>query len=185
MQGKLRCRLLCEDHAQEGLFRPILERMFKNRVRVAPYKPHGGDKFVLQSLFSLAAYVRQRPQEAVGLLVVLDGDAGGLKTRLEEIRRAAQLTGAAWESRIAACIPTRNVETWIRWLCGIRGLNEQTDYKHICEREIERGEIRFREAAAAWFSPLTDEGRQAEERHLPALVHGRMEIDRLRLAARG
>jgi hypothetical protein len=78
---KLRCTLLCEDLEQEKLFRPLLERLF-GRVRVEPRKPNGGAAFVLSRLGPAATYVRQRPSEAVGLLVVIDGDEAGLHGRL-------------------------------------------------------------------------------------------------------
>jgi hypothetical protein len=142
---KLRCLLLCEDIEQERLFRPILERHF-HRIYVEPRKPHGGASFVLQRIERLAGYIRQHHQEAVGLLVVIDGDMAGLQERLEAIRVAAGFIGAAWEERIARCVPSRSVETWEMWLCGERGVTEES--------------------------------------RLPALAHGRREVDRLRQFAK-
>lgn len=183
MQRKLRCLLLCEDIEQERLFRPILERHF-HRVYVEPRKPHGGASFVLQRIERWANYIRQHHQEAVGLLVVIDGDMAGLHERLESIRAAAGLTGAAWEERIAKCVPCRSVETWEMWLCGERDINEETKYKEAFRREVERGLMSSRMAVQAWLAPLTEEERQTEERCLPALAHGRREIERLRQFAR-
>lgn len=184
MPKRLRCLLLCEDIEQERLFRPILERLFHRPPYVEPRKPHGGASFVLQSVERLATYIRQRPQEAVGLLVVLDGDTSGLQQRLEEIRAAAGFTGATWEEKIARCVPSRNVETWALWLCGAREIDEQTDYKGIFRREVERGAMSARKAAEAWFESLTSEERQTEEARLPALAHGRKEIARLQSFAK-
>jgi hypothetical protein len=166
---KLRCLLLCEDIEQERLFRPILERHFR-RIYVEPRKPHGGASFVLQRIERLADYIRQHHQEAVGLLVVIDGDTAGLQGRLEEIRAAAGSAGAPWEKRIAMCVPSRTVETWEMWLCGAR--------------EVDRGAMSARKAAEAWFEHLTPEARQTEETRLPALTHGRREIDRLQQFAK-
>ncbi len=178
MPKRLRCQLLCEDVEQERLFRPILERHFR-RVYVEPRKARGGVSFVLQHIQRLADYIRQRHQEAVGLLVVIDGDTAGLQKRLEEIRTAAGFTGTAWEERIAICVPSRSVETWEMWLCGRRELDERTSYKEIYRREVERGTMSSRKAVEAWFAILTSEERQTEESWLPALSHGRREVDRL------
>jgi hypothetical protein len=180
---KLRCLLLCEDIEQERLFRPILERYFR-RIYVEARKPHGGASFVLQKIERLATYVRQRHQEAVALLVVIDGDKAGLQKRLEEIRSAAGLDGAPWESHIARCVPCRTVETWEMWLCGAREVDEQTDYKMTFRREVEQGAMSSLKAVEAWFAPLTPEAQQTEETRLPALAHGRKEVARLQQFAK-
>lgn len=178
MPRKLRCLLLCEDIEQERLFRPILECQF-NRIYVEPRRPRGGAGFVLQRLERLTSYIRQHHQEAVALLVVVDGDRVGLQRRLEAISRAAGFSGAAWEERIARCVPCRTVETWEIWLCGVHAVDEQTEYKEAFRREVEQGSMSGRKAAEAWFAPLTPERQKIEETHLPALTHGRKEMARL------
>jgi len=180
---KLRCLLLCEDIEQERLFRPILERYFR-RIYVEPRKLHGGASFVLQRVERLADYIRQHHQEAVGLLVVIDGDTAGLQGRLEAIRAAAGSVGTLWENQIAKCVPSRTVETWEMWLCGAHEVDEQTDYKGIFRREVERGAMSARKAAEAWFASLTSEEQQTEAIRLPALAHGRKEIARLQRFAK-
>ncbi|HSS76721.1 MAG TPA: hypothetical protein VLV54_08240 [Thermoanaerobaculia bacterium] len=178
MLKKLRCLLLCEDIEQERLFRPILERHFR-RIYVEPRKPHGGASFVLKKVERWASYIRQHHQEAVGLLVVIDGDTVGLQGRLAALRDAAGFAGAPWEQQIAMCVPSRTVETWEMWLCGAHDIDERTEYKAIFRREVEQGSMSSRKAVEAWFAPLNSEGRQAEESHLPALTHGRKEVARL------
>lgn len=183
MPKKLRCWLLCEDLEQERFFRPILEKHF-HRIHVEPRKPHGGASFVLQQVQRLANYIRRYHQEAVGLLVVIDGDATGLQRRLEEIHAAADLTGAVWEERIGTCVPCRSVETWEIWLCGKLEVDEWTKYKGAFGREVERGAMSARKAAEAWLVPLTPEVQQLEETRLPALAHGRKEVARLQRFAK-
>jgi hypothetical protein len=180
---KLRCWLLCEDREQERFFRPILERHF-SRIRVEARKAHGGASFVLQNLKRLAQYIRRNHQEAVALLVVIDGDSTGREGRLEEIRAAAGLTGAAWEEHIGRCIPSRSVETWEMWLCGRHEVDETTSYKEAFHREVERRQMSSRQAVEAWFLHLTPEEQKIEEDKLPALFHGRKEVDRLRYFAK-
>jgi hypothetical protein len=170
--------LLCEDIEQERLFRPILERHFR-RIYVEPRKANGGASFVLQRVERLAGYIRKYHQEAVGLLVVIDGDTVGLQGRLEALRVAAGSAGTPWEKRIAICVPSRTVETWEMWLSGAQVVDEQTEYKGTFRREVERGTMSARQAVEAWFAPLTPEARQTEETRLPALVHGRKEVARL------
>lgn len=183
MPKKLRCWLLCEDREQEQFFRPILARHF-HRITVEPRKPHGGASFVLQQVERLATYIRRYHQEAVGLLVVIDGDAAGREERLAEISAAAGFSGASWEERIACCVPSRSVETWELWLCGERDLDEQTSYKQRFSREAEQGTMSARRAVEAWLAILTPEQQQAEKSRLPALAHGRKEIARLQEFAR-
>jgi hypothetical protein len=180
---KLRCWLLCEDIEQERFFRPILARHF-HRIYVEARKPHGGATFVLQRIERLASFIRQHQQQAVGLVVVIDGDNVGLQGRLKDIRAAAGLTGAGWEDRIAKCVPCRTVETWIIWLCGRHELDEQTDYKDEFRRETEKGRMSARKAAEAWFLRSTPEEQQIEEGALPALAYGRKEVARLKLFAK-
>lgn len=183
MPKRLRCQLLCEDVEQERLFRPILERHF-HRIYVEPRKPHGGASFVLQNVERLARYIRQNHQEAVGLLVVIDGDTAGLQGRIEAIRSAAGFSGAAWEEQIATCVPSRSVETWAMWLCGKHDVNEQLQYKEVFRRAVEQGGMSSRRAAEAWFEPLSPEEQQTEESRLPALAHGRREVNRLQQFAK-
>lgn len=184
MPGKLRCSLLCEDLEQERLFRPLLERLLRRRIRVEPRKPHGGFTFVLARLRETALYVRQRPQEAVGLLVVIDGDQVGFQGRLAEIRKSLREAGIESEEpdRVAVCIPTRNIETWALWLCGVSDLEEQTDYKSRYRQEF-KPVLGRNDLVEAWLT-TSPERREAEARRLPALAHGRTEIERLRKLAR-
>lgn len=179
MPGKLRCLLLCEDAEQEWLFRPILKRLF-HRVYVEPRRPNGGFTFVLARLVDVAKYVRQRHQEAVGLLVAIDGDQAGFQRRLDAIQEVLRSSGLDSKrfDRIAVCIPARNVETWELWLYGVRDLDEQTDYKDRFHREV-KPRVHHSQLIDAWFAPLSDDQREQEAARLPALAHGRAEFKRL------
>jgi len=160
-----------------------LERLLHRRIYVIPRKPNGGFTFVLARLREAALYIRRRPQEAAGLLVVVDGDAE-FRRRLTEIHKILREVGIVEEepSRIAICIPTRNVETWCLWLCGESDLDEQTDYKSRYQREFKLN-VGPRGLAEAWLT-TPPERLEAEKRCLPALAHGRAEIERLRQVAR-
>jgi hypothetical protein len=163
-----------------------LERLFRERIRirVEPRKSHGGFTFVLARLKEAALYVRRYHNESVGLLVVVDGDSAGFRRRLAEIRNVLREVGIVDEEpdRIAICIPTRNVETWALWLCGVSDLDEQTDYKSRYQQQFKPRLSRYH-LAEAWLT-TPRERLEAEAKSLPALVHGRAEIKRLRKLAR-
>ena len=183
MKGKLRCSLLCEDEEQELLFRPILERLFHQRPRVEPRRPNGGFTFVLARLADAAKYLKQRPKQAVALLVVIDGDEAGFQRRRREIDAKLRAEGFDVKklARIAVCVPSRNVETWELWLCGIRDLDEHTDFKDRFQREVKQRKIGRRQLADSWFDAKQ---RRAEKETLPALASGRAEIERLKKLAK-
>jgi len=183
---KLRCWLACEDLEQENLFRPILQEMFgKHRIRVLPRKPNGGVAFVLQQVEKCYQFVRQRPQESVGALIVVDGDEVGLEGRLAEIAAKSGAKGGNFDERVAKCIPSRTVETSEMWLCGERDLNETTEYKDAFRREVQRGRMSSGKAVLAWFTSRSAHDVALEKALLPALAHGRKELGRLEKFAKG
>lgn len=62
---------------------------------------------------------------ALGLVVVADADTGSVETRVRELNDQVQRRA---DERILLMIPRRNIETWIRYLCGAP-VDEATDYK--------------------------------------------------------
>lgn len=181
MPKKLRCELLCEDIAQEQFFRPILEHLF-DRVRVTRGAQRGGFTFVLAQAPKSAAYIRRFYQEAVGLLIAIDGDVDGLQNRLRQIRAALEAKGLdpkALEQRLAVCVPTRSIETLILWFQGRRDLDEQMDVKRQAKDKSDH-----RQVANQWFSFVSEDQKAQEAAQLPSLAHGRQEIDRLKGAAK-
>ncbi|MBN1605744.1 MAG: hypothetical protein JW940_03885 [Polyangiaceae bacterium] len=148
-----------------------------------PRKPRGGATFVLSRLANAATYVRQRPHEAVALVIVIDGDDVGLQGRLREIAQrldAAGFDARKPDERIARCVPSRNVETWELWLSGRRDLNESTDYKREAQPQLGTGSRDT--LVEAWLVPLSPDQQEEEQAKLPALTHARHELARLRQA---
>jgi hypothetical protein len=165
--------------------------MFR-RVHVEPRKDKesGGINFVLQSYARLVkGLVRRYPQEARGLVVVVDGDSVGLKQRLRELdQRLEEVGGAKRDAaeKIAACVPCRTVETWELWLCGRHDLNESDDYKVIFQSERRKGNASAGGAVKAWFDHPSEASKNTEDNRLPSLEAGRAELDRLySLAGKG
>jgi hypothetical protein len=184
MPRLLRCSLLCEDVEQEQFFRPILERRF-GRVHVEARKPkqQGGITFVFQSYADVVKRtVRRSPQEAVGLVVVVDGDDAGLDRRRRELDQRLEEAGCAkrnTKEKIAACVPCRTVETWELWLCGRRDLNEIDDYKADLQAEKRKDRMISEKAVQAWFTQLSEAAAKIESSQLPSLVAGGTELSRL------
>jgi hypothetical protein len=177
------CLLLCEDKAQERLFRPLLETRFK-RVRVEPRKPQGGWEFVKDNIARLAATERLRRREAVALLVVFDGDTKAVKRRAE-LREIAGLEDNrdGWARQVGVCVPSRNVETWLVWLTGRDEVDEVSDFKES-ERNRPGYDQLPRRAAEAWFT-ISSARRELEKQRLPALAEARGELDRILTIASG
>lgn len=181
MPVTLRCELVCEDVEQEKLIRPLLERVLRCRVKVAPRKPAGGATFVLGRVAEAAKYLRQRPNETVTLVIVVDGDEGGQRGRMREISERLSAAGfdtGNLDERIVTFVPSRNVETWELWLSGRRDLDETTDYKHEAQRVLGTGSRRG--LVDAWLVQLSPGDAADEQAKLPALAHARLELARLR-----
>jgi hypothetical protein len=182
MPRRLDCLLLCEDIEQEQFFRPILKRMF-GRVHVEARKPPAGISFVFRSYARLVKeHVRRYPQQARGIVVVVDGDTVGLKLRLGELDQRLEKAGCAkrdTKEKIAALVSTKTVETWELWLCGRRDLNEIGDYKADLQAEKRNDRMISKKAAQAWFDQLSEAAEKTEKDRLPSLVAGRAELRRL------
>ncbi len=115
-------------------------------------------------------------------MIAIDGDVDGARGRLRQIEGCLierDLDPKALEDRLAICVPTRSIETWILWFQGRRDLDENTSYKH----EV-RSRIESRKVADLWFAPIPEAQSAQESAQLTSLVHGRQEIDRLKDAAK-
>ena len=173
---RMRCVLVCEDREQERFFRPVLERVFKRpvRVQVGGGRVGGGIAYVRRQFAIEVKIVRQRHQEASGLVVAIDGDAVGQVQRcreLDEVLRKSGEHGLDASERVAVCVPTRTIETWEVWFCDRDqvSIDESTDYKSWVTPD------HARRAAKAWFdSPPED-----EKMSVPSLSRARQELARL------
>jgi hypothetical protein len=141
--NRIRIVLLCEDRTQENFFRRICKRLVRSlTVRIAP-KGHGSAEQWVRDNFAkeLKAY-RSYGRERVGLVVVVDGDVEGVVARKKQLDEAAQTAGVKRRTnkeRVAICVPTRNIETWIIALCRDGDITETDDYRNdVTSDEIRR-----------------------------------------------
>lgn len=180
MPRRLRCMLLCEDLNQERFFLPILERALKGSVHVEPRLPNGGIGFVLAQLSRCGKILKRHPAESRGLVVVVDGDDAGLTGRLKQIDEVLERVGLpprSAEQRMAVCVPSRTIETWLLWFLATDDVDETSDYKRAFERTWGNDPRAVRRASDAWFEPPAVE---VEAQRLRALTHARGELQRLK-----
>lgn len=175
--------ILCEDRKQERFFRRLCQRLGHRLidVRVAPSGEGSAAQWVAQNYpAEVQAHRAKANFISRGLVVAIDGDAWGVEVRkqeLDEALREAAMERRQGRERIALCVPTWSIETWLAFLCGQKGINEQTRYKRdIQYQAAEDAElISPRKAVEGWVkSPGSDEAVV-----LPSLHDGRKELDRL------
>lgn len=147
--NKIRIVLLCEDGRQESLVRPICEARFGSRVRVQ--KEGASDKVIRRYPIEVKA-LRSKGAERVGLVVVIDGDNRGVKRRKEDLAdalAAAKLAPVASEERIAVCVPTWSIETWLVALSSAADVDESKSFKRDWEKRRDTKRL-ARVAVGAW-----------------------------------
>jgi hypothetical protein len=119
-------------------------------------------------------------QPNLALLVATDGDRFGVEKRKQSLDQAlldAGLTARGPLERVAICVPTWSIETWLAWLCQcshLDAVDEHTRYKNDprfsrCE---EQQLISCKRAVDAWSEPP----RPEELAVVPSLTDGRAEI---------
>lgn len=186
MKRRTQVVLLCEDVEQRSFFEGLCRRLgFVSRVirvLVAPSGKGAAEQWVrAQYPREVRAYRAKENHLTNGLLAAIDGDACGVAFRKEQLDEGLRDDGQDPRKpgdRIATCVPTWSIETWLAWLCASGQVDESTPYKEepSYRRAREAGSISARGAIEAWFS-----GARAGEP--PSLTDGRQEIERLR--ARG
>lgn len=181
-RAKIRVHILCEDQKTEHFVRKVCEGLGHSPVRTqtAPKGQGSGEAWVKKRYPNEVRLLRSYGQENVGLAVLIDGDDKGVAARKRELAEALESAGVAPRregERIATCVPTWSIETWIAFLCGLDGVNEATRYKEDAAfKAAERsGAVTPTKAADAYLKgPLPNEAER-----VPSLADGRAEIARL------
>ncbi|MBN1655987.1 MAG: hypothetical protein JXA30_19625 [Deltaproteobacteria bacterium] len=112
---------------------------------------------------------RKYAQERVGLVVVVDGDVQGVAARKKQLDDAAINAGLQKRKkseRVAICVPTRNIETWVVAICRDGDFNETDDYKQTVTPE------EYRKAPRIWLG-------NENACPLPSCLDARQEFTRL------
>ncbi|OIP05971.1 MAG: hypothetical protein AUJ96_09770 [Armatimonadetes bacterium CG2_30_66_41] len=126
--------LLCEDRQQETFARSfLLARGFRHdqiRSVVCPSGRGAGEKFVRARFAQELCAIRRRPV-APSLGVLIDDDGVGTQQRLGQLGTACDDAGEprrSVEDSVGVFVPSRNIETWLRFLEG-QSVDENTNYK--------------------------------------------------------
>ena len=155
---KARGVLLCEDRQHEAFARRFLTvaRWSTQELRVVRPAPGegAGAGFVLRQL---PHEMRDRRRRVSGrsLIAVVDGDADGYRSRIEQLMARCEAEGAPIrdDDNVYLLAPSRNIETWFAYLEG-DAVNEAVAYPRLrrerdCQRHVnelhqmcERNELR-------------------------------------------
>ena len=140
-QNRPRIIVLCEDDAHETFIHRFLKKLKKESRATIYSSPHGGGaNFVLQEYPALFDKINSKRKQDLLLVVMIDGDERGLNGRLRQlsgkrtneqdrtrdINTELQEIGAG--RRVIIFVPTRSIETWIKYLNG-EEVDEQRSYK--------------------------------------------------------
>lgn len=183
MRRRTQLVVLCEDVEHERFFRHLCRELkFLRHVRFVLAPPGSGaaEQWV-RSRYPLEVRVYRSKANHLtnGLLVVIDGDQLGVDRRKSQLDEALEQDGQETRrpgDRIAACVPTWSIETWLLWLCGTDPVDERTPYKRdpTFQRKREAGEVSPEDAVKAWFSPRQRSSAPS------SLADGRTELARIR-----
>ena len=118
--------LLFEDQQHEVFSRRFFGRMGwdkrKFRVERSPPGKGSAERFVRRSFpQELKTYRGRRNHVECMLVIMIDGDAGGVDARvaaLDEECRNADVQPPQWEDQVAVLVPTWRIETWLAYLDG-------------------------------------------------------------------
>lgn len=182
--GRVRWTLLCEDRRHEQFFRGLGIQVLgcaPEKILPAPKGKGAASAWVLhQYPDHVRRTVRRYPSERVALIAVIDGDHIGFRERARCFDESLVSCSEPKRNneRIAICIPSWEIETWVAWLCGWRpargSLDESRSFKSEVEKDMAHGRTNISAALAAWSPPLPD-----EEKFVPSLTQARNEIDRI------
>lgn len=140
MTRRVRMVLVCEDKQHHVFARRFLKKMNWNvsqlRIEVAPAGTGAADQFVK------ARYARelQELRQGATLLIMLDGDAKGLRGRIRELEatRSEARIQPRGRDRVFVFVPTWNIETWLEYLGGSSVDETKSDYPRLDrQRECE------------------------------------------------
>lgn len=148
MSRRVQLVLLCEDKQHEAFARRFLNELGWEtramRVEKAPGGRGAGEQFV-RKRFPLELRAHRTRPVSQALVVIVDGDAEGPTTRLQQLGQACREANVAQrgdDPGVAIFIPTWNVETWLAYLDGEEVAEDRSDYPRLprerdCQRHVE------------------------------------------------
>lgn len=121
--------VLAEDVNQQNFVRHFLTAAGRREFRALPLPAGGsGEQHVRENFRQHFERTRSSVVSSL-LIVVTDADTLTVEHRRGTLLATLKEPLAATDP-VTLLIPKRNIETWIRWLCGT-DVDEQTDYKKV------------------------------------------------------
>ena len=125
MSRNVRLTLLCEDKQQrvfaQRFFRALDWNLRDWTPITAPDGLGSAEQFVRTEFPRQLKALREKGDEQVYLVVMIDGDSTGARQRrrqIDEACRAGGIDPPSAAERVLICTPTWNIETWIAYLSG-------------------------------------------------------------------
>lgn len=163
MSGAIRWYLLCEDRTHERFFTRLGERLFHSPPKLVERAPKGtgaASNWVLKRFPEMMRkYPRRYPNENVALVVAVDGDNEGSRKRRARFDNELvlrEMEPKRSTERVALCVPTWSIETWLAALCGWTPkngiLDEARTFKVEVGDALRDGRIDLGAAVRNWTS---------------------------------
>ena len=144
MSRSVRLTLLCEDK-QHRVFAHRFFKAWDWKLRewkpiIAPAGRGAAEQFVRMEFPRQLKALREKGDEQVFLVVLIDGDAAGTRQRRRQIDEACREEGIdppTDAERVLVCVPTWNIETWLVYLTDGDVDESVSDYPRFDGRESE------------------------------------------------
>lgn len=150
MSRNVQLVLLCEDRQHETFARRFLANAGwstrRLRVELAPDGRGSAEQFVRERFpIELASFRTRSDHVDQALIVVVDGDRGGVAERLDQLADSCRAEGVEPRKpgeRVAVFIPSWNIESWLAYLNGDSVDETRANYPRLererdCQRHVD------------------------------------------------
>jgi len=171
MSKPVRVTVLCEDKQHWVFGYRFLRQVGYSEREISPIYSQfeGGKVFVSARINDWVSTVRQHNK---CLLVIIDADDVSVADRRKSLTDKLVNSISQMEP-IAILVPKYEIETWVHYLDGEQGINENDKYSKF------KGKEKLTIPAAKRFAKIVTGGEQAPEDCLPSLVAGIAEAKRV------
>lgn len=127
--------LLCEDKQhQTFVYRFLITMGWKgHQIRIRSSRKGSAEQYV-RDRFPTELVEQRRSSVSRALMVMMDGDKGGIRARkneLDDVCNSAKLMPRSTKERVAVFIPTWRIETWLAYLDGNTVNETKRDYPRL------------------------------------------------------
>lgn len=133
MSRSSRVVVLCEDKRTQQFIRRFLQRLaYQNHeIRFSAIGSGSAEQRVREQFPREVAALQNSLFTDQFLITAIDADSWSVEKRIQQLENSmtdSGVTKAIPREKICLLVPRRNIETWIRVLCG-DSADEETDYK--------------------------------------------------------